>query len=230
MMPGKDYVCRRETSMTQHQQQPYDSTLKALFREQITDILSHILPAEEYLQSHAVAMYPLLPTMHGANASILLQAIDEMVDNYEGEQLTNRLLWFQTLLGRVETVSVEDKDVVERRLNMFEELLEEDPHIQERVERVAQRRVEAELAAIQAAAEAKHARVETERARVEAEVRTLRQVILSIVQGRFPDLAEAAQPKLEQITEPKLLHNLAFQLSAAPDQTMARWVLETTRA
>src|SRR5579884_718568 len=53
------------------------------------------LKAKDYLNDHAVIMYALLPTMHGANAELLLEAIDEMVQYY-GEDSTKlgcELLW-----------------------------------------------------------------------------------------------------------------------------------------
>jgi hypothetical protein len=41
------------------------------------------LNAEKYVQTHAFAMYALLPAMGGANVQLLVKAIREMVQYYE---------------------------------------------------------------------------------------------------------------------------------------------------
>ncbi len=51
------------------------------------------LEARQYLKEHIVSMYPLLPTMKGANASMLLEAIDELKQHYDETNLGRRLLW-----------------------------------------------------------------------------------------------------------------------------------------
>lgn len=38
--------------------------------------------AQQYVQNHAMAMYPLLATMQGADDTLLLRAIDELVEYY----------------------------------------------------------------------------------------------------------------------------------------------------
>ena len=95
------------------------------------------LEAKQYLKEHIVSMYPLLPTMKGANASTLLEAIDELKQHYDETDLGRRLLWLRTLLARVKTLPQEDRHRVEERLHMFDSLLEDDPYIQERENRVA---------------------------------------------------------------------------------------------
>src|SRR5258708_27599144 len=75
--------------------------------------------------------------MKGANASTLLEAIDELKQHYDETDLGRRLLWLRTLLARVKTLRQEDRHRVEERLHMFDSLLEDDPYIQERENRVA---------------------------------------------------------------------------------------------
>lgn len=67
------------------------------------------LEAEKYIREQAISMYPLLPTMQGANATLLLEAIDGLKQFYKDERLSRRLFWFRTLLQRVKTIPVEDK-------------------------------------------------------------------------------------------------------------------------
>ncbi len=160
------------------------------------------LEAKQYLKEHIVSMYPLLPTMKGANASTLLEAIDELKQHYDETDLGRRLLWLRTLLARVKTLPQEDRHRVEERLHMFDSLLEDDPYIQ------AQR----------------------ELGRVEGATRELQQAVVEVVQGRFPALGELAQQTVRQESRPDALHLLIKQISAAPDEVFTRQLLGTLAA
>ncbi len=90
------------------------------------------LDAQEYVNAHALSLYPLLPAMECADANILLQAIDELVQYYKNSQtkLQRRLLWFQTFLDRADTILPdEEKAKVRQRLDIFDQLLEESPFV-----------------------------------------------------------------------------------------------------
>jgi hypothetical protein len=75
--------------------------------------------------------------MHGVTVPMLIEAIDELKKHYSGQKLSRRLLWFRTLLGRTKRLLPEDKRIVEKEINMFEELLDDDPYLRERDERAA---------------------------------------------------------------------------------------------
>ncbi len=160
------------------------------------------LEARQYLKEHIVSMYPLLPTMKGANASMLLEAIDELKQHYDETNLGRRLLWLRTLLERVKTLPQEDKHRVEERLHMFDSLLEDDPYIQER----------------------------ENRAEARGETRALQQAVVEVVQVRFPTLEELAQQTVTQVSRPDALHLLIKQISAAPDEVFTRQLLGTLAA
>ncbi|HCI82911.1 MAG TPA: hypothetical protein DHW02_24835 [Ktedonobacter sp.] len=53
---------------------------------------------------------------------------EELIKYYENDNapLARRLLWFSILLRRSQTVSLEDKQVVQERLKMYNDLLEEE--------------------------------------------------------------------------------------------------------
>jgi len=155
------------------------------------------LEARQYLKEHVVSMYPLLPTMKGANASMLLEAIDELKQHYDETNLGRRLLWLRTLLERVKTLPREDKHRVEERIHMFDSLLEDDPYIQER----------------------------ENRAEVRGETRALQRAVLNVVKARFPALAELAQQQVAQINSPDNLDLLIQKISTAPDESLVRWLL-----
>src|SRR5713101_7090497 len=91
------------------------------------------LEAEQYVRRRVVSMYTLLPAMKGANAPMLLQAVNEMEQEYKGLHLARHLVRFRTILRRSKTLSEQDKQIVEERLHMYDSLLDEDPDIQERV-------------------------------------------------------------------------------------------------
>ena len=62
-------------------------------------------------------------------------------------------------------------------------------------------------------------------ARVEGEIEALRQVIIEIVQTRFPAPAQLAQQKVATLSEPKQFHGLIMQIALARDEAAARDVL-----
>ncbi|MBO0796645.1 MAG: hypothetical protein J2P36_37650, partial [Ktedonobacteraceae bacterium] len=81
--------------------------------------------AQNYLVGHHVSMYPLLPVMHGVNASLLFQAIEEMLEYYQNDQvqLAHQLKWLSVLLRRSKTIMLEEKEEVLERVNIWDELV-----------------------------------------------------------------------------------------------------------
>jgi ribosomal 50S subunit-associated protein YjgA (DUF615 family) len=153
-------------------------------------------------------MYALLPTMQGANEELLLQAIEEMATCYEDDaaKLARQLVWMGILLRRSDTVLVDVKRTVQRRLKMYDKLWEEDPEIQ------------------QLKTDSK------EQGRVEGKVETLRKNILTTVRKHFPGLLEQAQKQVSQLHDVDELYQLFERLSDAPDEAMARWLLSKPAA
>ena len=155
-------------------------------------------------------MYSLLSTMRNVSVPMLIQAIDELKEHYEGQKLSRRLLWFRTLLGRTKRLPPEDKQIVEREISMFDELLDDDPYLKERDQRVAER--------------------VTERVAAQTAVQTLQKVTVDVVRRRFPDLVTLAEKRVTQISSPDVLEELVGMLSTAPDENMARFLLNPTAA
>ncbi len=92
------------------------------------------LEAVQYIRKRVVSMYTLLPAMKGANASLLLQAIDEMERKYTRTDFVRHLVRFRTILRRSMTLSMQDKQIVEDHMDItYDSLLDEDPEIQERI-------------------------------------------------------------------------------------------------
>ncbi|HBE26498.1 MAG TPA: hypothetical protein DDW33_12525, partial [Ktedonobacter sp.] len=62
---------------------------------------------------------------------------------------------------------------------------------------------------------------------VEGEIQTLQRVLVNIVKARFPALVDLAQQRATQINNAKALDILVQQVSTAPDEPVARWLLST---
>ena len=89
------------------------------------------LSAEKYIRERILCMYSLLPAMNGASARVLIQAINEMAEYYEGNNLglSGELIRFGLLLSRAERISPAEKHQVEEKLSMWDNLIEQDPNM-----------------------------------------------------------------------------------------------------
>ena len=65
-----------------------------------------------------MALYTLLPAMKGPREDLLKQALEEMAQHYTHAQLGYRFLWFRRILWRTETMTEEEKLVIEEVLQM----------------------------------------------------------------------------------------------------------------
>src|SRR6266852_5162165 len=113
-----------------------------------------------------------------------------------------------------EMVSPQDKRRVEERLKMFDSLLEQNPYIQELKDRVA------------AEAKAK-GKAEGE---AEGEVKGLQVAVIEIVRRRFPALVDLTQQRVERVRKPDVLSQFVGQISTAPDEATAAWLITTLAA
>ncbi|MDQ6660261.1 MAG: hypothetical protein M3Z24_04765 [Chloroflexota bacterium] len=198
------------------------------------------LEAEDYLKEHQVIMYALLPVMHGANYQTLSQALDELVTCYNGndERLQKKLLCFSVLMRRAETVPSEDKARMEERIHMFDNLLENDPWIQKKAAEAkargeAEGRLEGQKEGRMEGRREGHreGRREGQReGRVEGEIIGAQKTLLSILEVRFPELKEYADKRIKRISQVEQLNILTKQIVAAPDENIARFVLDTFAA
>jgi len=135
-------------------------------------------------------------------------------------------MWLAVLLRRADTVPLEDKEQVLERLDMWNNLLEQDPYIQKKTadaEARGEGRGEARgLAKGEARGEARG----LEKGRTEG----LQKAVLSIVRGRFPLLTDLAQEKVGRIQKVDALDLLLEQIVQAPDEAIARWLLSTLKS
>jgi hypothetical protein len=165
------------------------------------------LDARVYVEQHAVPLYGLLPTMQGINDELLLQAIDEMVEYYRDLEahLRDELLCFRVLLGRAQRLPEDEMMRVERRIRMFDPLLEDDPWVKEKV-------AESEARGI-----------------AKGKAEEARETLVRFVQRRFPSLADTVRAKAASLHQIETLNALMEQLWFASDEYAARALLEEER-
>ena len=84
----------------------------------------------------------------------------------------------------------------------YDSLLDEDPEVKEKM---AQSKLQGELKGAQA-------------------------IVVTFLEARFPSLTELGQQKVTLIRSTDILGLLAKQIATAPDETTARWLLDTIAA
>lgn len=81
------------------------------------------LEAEQYIQEHITCMYPLLPSMQGANSEVIVRAMAELAVLYRGDEttLSQQFTWMQILLERTTMISDEEKAKIGDKLKMYDQ-------------------------------------------------------------------------------------------------------------
>ncbi|HLJ33578.1 MAG TPA: hypothetical protein VKU38_08005 [Ktedonobacteraceae bacterium] len=186
------------------------------------------LKAEHYINKHAVVMYALLPTMEGANASLLHKAIDEMVKYYQGNdtKLAEELRWMGIALRKVKTLPRTEKREIQERLNMWDDLMERDPKM-----RKIRKESEAKGLArgkTQGLAEGKAQGLAEGKAQGLAE--GLQKAVITAITLRFPPLTELAQQKVTRVQKPETLNLLLDKVTTVPDEDTVRLLLDIIAA
>jgi len=153
------------------------------------------LNAEQFVREQCVSMYPLLPTMQGANAELIKQALDELAVLYREDELTlsQQLVWTQLLLARSDTISPEEKNKIQEQLSMYDRLWEDNPKVKKTI--------------------------------AKEKITTLQRTLVRIVSLRFPALTELVQERVKQLNNPEELDQLVEQAVMASDEATARSLL-----
>jgi hypothetical protein len=147
-------------------------------------------------------MYPLLPAMQGVDHELIGKAMDELAEICHDQRvLSERFLWMEVLLHRTDTIDALEKVEIQRKINMYEFLLESNP----RIKRI---RLEAK-----------------EEGEVKGEVKAMRQSLIDVVEIRFPALTELATQRAKEMSNLEELRQLMRQATAAPDEATVRRIL-----
>jgi hypothetical protein len=194
------------------------------------------LEAEQFVQEHRACMYPLLPAMKGVHAELISQVMEELTELYRENQtsLSQQFTWMEIFLERTGTVTSLEKDRIEERLKMFDDLWDESPRVKkmkkqflEDARKEARKEAEQERLRVQQEAEQKIARVqqEMEKVSIDQEVKARRSSLVSVTRARFPNLTEFAQQHVELFDKPEVLDLLIQQVAVAPDANIVRFLL-----
>ncbi|HEX3642565.1 MAG TPA: hypothetical protein VHV10_14840 [Ktedonobacteraceae bacterium] len=169
------------------------------------------------VDKHAIHLYTLLPATKEPKVDLLKKALHEMFQVYKRHELGYRFGWFYNILRRTDTISKEDKRIIEKELKVqynYEELIKDDPIIQNLLaERELKGKAEGE------------ARGET-RGEARGEIKATKENILSVLTARFSAaLADQAQPVITPIQNVETLNFLFQRLLRVPDEQTVRIVL-----
>ena len=76
--------------------------------------------AEYYVREHVSCMYPLLPTMRNVDHKLMQRVMDELKELYRDDEVTlaQQLVWMELLLGRTDTVPIQEKEKIRRNMKM----------------------------------------------------------------------------------------------------------------
>ncbi len=170
------------------------------------------MDGRQFVEQHKVSIYTLLPMMQGIDGTMLLQAIDKLIEYCKGDapKLERRLLWLSTFLRRAEVMPPLEKQRVQERLKMFDELLEQDEFVQRQHERGLEQ-----------------GRIEGMR---EGEIRAYQRMLVKTVKDRFPPLEDLARQRAAQTREVDDLEEIIRLVNAIDDENTVRIILDRAAA
>jgi predicted transposase YdaD len=167
------------------------------------------LDAREWINDpQAVPFYGMLPTMENLTKELLLEGIDRIIEHYQDDQklLREELLCFKVMLQRAERLAEADMEIVLRRIEMYDPLLEEDPWIKELQKKsLAKGRT---------------------KGRTEGELKQARATVVRFIQRRFPMHSDLAQAKMLRAKDIEDINALMEQLWVADDEYAVRALLD----
>ena len=117
-----------------------------------------------------------------------IQALEEMLEYYRKDKTTlaRRLLWFKTFLERADTIQPEEKRKVEERLGTIDQLLED----------------------------SSFARKQRALGKEQEKIHSSQQILLGILQKRYPVLAAQVQARVEKTMQAEKLYEAIMQITA----------------
>ncbi|HEY4033805.1 MAG TPA: hypothetical protein VGL94_07580 [Ktedonobacteraceae bacterium] len=187
---------------------------------------------QQVVERQQRCLYPLLPTMDSPTVALLINALRELSDNDTRPQFIRHLKWFHTMLHRTTTVSKEDKQKVEKYLNMqyqLHPLLAEDPLIQSVIahevahgieQGIAQKTAELEQRIPQKVAK------EVAKTLAEYEARVMQEAILDIANDRFSaQIVTQVQQTIASVQDVQQLRKFHRQLARVLDEQEAQALL-----
>jgi len=90
------------------------------------------LDSEQIVREHQIPLYALLPSTKKPEVQLLKQALQEMHEYHNKQDLSEHLIWFQSILGRTKTISKKEKQIIEEVLKVqyqIDPLIRENPTV-----------------------------------------------------------------------------------------------------
>jgi predicted transposase YdaD len=168
--------------------------------------------AEDIVRQHVTCLYPLIPTMQNVHDDLIAQVIRELEQIYQVDKakLSDAIVWMRLLLGRSNTVSSPEKEQVEKRLSMYDDLWDNNPMVQKMREQDRPKWIQEGI----------------QQGRQQGRQETLRDSLVNVVRARFPHLAGFAQHQVSHIDKPEVLVSLIQQVVVASDANAVLKLLE----
>jgi predicted transposase YdaD len=167
-----------------------------------------LIPTEVLLQSGRMGLLPLVTLTQGGKQP---EAVNMMINRLaEAEEWD--LLAISRLLGGFVFKKEAEREWFRKRFTMHQDILRDSWVYQEIGQEFLEQGIEKGL---------EKGREEERKQRLQ----DLRQMILSLVQVRFPELTEQANQQAESITDPELLKALNLKLLAAQELDEAKKIL-----
>ena len=200
--------------MSQQQQQPYDSSIKTILNEDAPAILPLLLPGVEVLEVLDIEI--LRSPMRTDRVYRVLYRDKPHVFHLEfqasrDDKMAFRMAVYHTqLLEKAEVMPPLEKQRVQERLKMFDELLEQDEFVQKQRERGLQEGIQQGLQ--------------------EGQIKAYQTMLVNIVKNKFPSLEDLAQRRAAQTRKIDALGEVIQLVSAVNDENMARIILNPSSA
>lgn len=154
--------------------------------------------------------------MKEGTAEMHIQALQEMVEYYQKrddrESLREQLLLFYVLLQRAEMLPALEIEEVLRSMQLYDELIENDPYLRSLAQRLADK-LAREMAD----------KMAQERADKLAQgmIKHIQGTIKHIIEARFPSLLKDLTYKIILPEDQEALETLLVQVAVAPDEKAA---------
>ncbi len=161
------------------------------------------MEAQTYVEQHQVCMYPLVPTMQGIDADLMTQVLTELSEVYRHDQKTfsDQFAWMKLFLERNSILTPLEKEKIEERLILFEQLWEESPTIQKMRAQYYEKGI------------------------TQGITQGVQRTLVEFVQVRFPELTEFAQRQAQLCKKPEVLETITRELFTAPNSGTAQQLL-----
>jgi hypothetical protein len=158
-------------------------------------IALYTIEAEPFVREQAFCMYSMLPAMKGVTVEMLVQVLEEMKQHYTTKEMEQHLTLFWRMLQKSRTLTKEEKEQIEEVIEMeFDWWIDTNPKIKKRIARAAKA------------------------SKQEGALETARQMVLDLVQARFPAQLPLAQQHITVLTKPAQLRKLMLDIVGAPDE------------